>query len=123
MMKNIDQLEAMDFFSGNDVAPCQRCGVPCRVASSTNPDARLLKHAPTPEGFCPNCAVTEFLLGFEFMIGSDVRRLLSPHIQQQFAEIMRAGNADAMPDEIDWNAIVANWELPFPKAKRKRGKR
>ena len=28
---------------------------------------------------------------------------------------MRVGSADAQPDEIDWNRIVENWDLPFPK--------
>ena len=26
---------------------------------------------------------------------------------------MRVGGADANPDEIDWNQIVENWDLPF----------
>jgi hypothetical protein len=38
--------------------------------------------------------------------------------------VMRAGDADAKPDELDWPAIVEYWDLPFPKAKRqKRGKK
>ena len=41
--------------------------------------------------------------------------LAYPHIQEQFAGIMRAGMADAMPDEIGWELIVENWDLPFPK--------
>jgi hypothetical protein len=41
--------------------------------------------------------------------------LLMPHLQEIFTNIMRAGFADAIPDEIDWQRIVDNWELPFPK--------
>jgi len=28
---------------------------------------------------------------------------------------MRVGLADAKPDEINWERIVENWDLPFPK--------
>jgi len=27
---------------------------------------------------------------------------------------MKVGMADAMPDEINWNLIIENWDLPFP---------
>jgi hypothetical protein len=39
--------------------------------------------------------------------------LLLPHLQKIFTNIMRAGFADAVPEEIDWQMIVFNWELPF----------
>jgi hypothetical protein len=35
-------------------------------------------------------------------------------MQQHFVQIMRAGNAEADPEEIDWPTIVGNWDLPFP---------
>ena len=37
----------------------------------------------------------------------------SPIIQKPFAALMKAGNADAKPDEIDWRAVACNWELPI----------
>jgi len=39
--------------------------------------------------------------------------LMHPHIRELFADIMRTGHADADPDEIDWQKIVENWDLPF----------
>jgi len=42
------------------------------------------------------------------------RGLAFPHIQEQFAGIMRSRCSDAMPDEIGWQAIIDNWDLPFP---------
>jgi len=45
---------------------------------------------------------------------SGPKNLLYPHIQEQFTGLMRVGLADAQPDEIDWNKIVENWDLPFP---------
>jgi hypothetical protein len=44
--------------------------------------------------------------------------LLAPHVQQQFARVMKAGNADATPEEINWQRVVENWNLPFAKAKK-----
>jgi len=39
--------------------------------------------------------------------------LLYPHIQEQFVVIMRSGNADMIPEEIDWELVVKNWALPL----------
>lgn len=39
-------------------ANCERCGVRCVVKGSANADARLLKYADVPAGYCVNCAVT-----------------------------------------------------------------
>lgn len=38
-----------------------------------------------------------------------------PHVQEQFAGIMRVGLSDAIPDEISWDLIIENWDLPFAK--------
>jgi len=45
---------------------------------------------------------------------SGLKILLYPWVREQFAAIMRAGSADAEADEINWNLIVENWDLPFP---------
>jgi len=41
--------------------------------------------------------------------------LLLPHMHGIFTDVMRAGFADANPDEIDWQLMVDNWDLPFSK--------
>lgn len=47
-----------------------------------------------------------------------------PHIQALFRQLMAVGRADAQPDEIDWDEVIANWDLPWPpKARRRRGKK
>ena len=96
---------------------CERCGVCCRVGGPKNPDAKMLRRSKEPKGFCVNCAVHDWLRN-TYPVNL-IFTTLSPealrleHIQQQFTAIMRAGFADASPDEIDWERIIANWKLPF----------
>jgi hypothetical protein len=44
----------------------------------------------------------------------DPHALLRPQVQQQVVAIMRQGKAEATPDDIHWQTIVDQWELPFP---------
>lgn len=46
-----------------------------------------------------------------------------PQIRECIGQLLLAGKSDAKFGEIDWLEVAANWDLPFPKAKRKRGKR
>lgn len=102
---------------------CVRCGIPCRITGKGNPDAKMLRWAQGP-GLCVNCAVHDFLrhtYPINMMLArSGPRNLLIPHVQEQFAGIMKVAMADAMPDEIDWELIVENWDLPF-RHKMKKG--
>jgi len=96
---------------------CERCGVGLQVGPSPGSKARLLRRSKVPEGFCINCAVHNFLRNTYppniQLAESGPQILLIPHIRVVFSDIMRAGFADAVPDEIDWQLIVDNWELPF----------
>jgi hypothetical protein len=117
-----------DLFSSNAIGHCLRCGVRCKRRPG-NPEARLLKHT-TSDGYCVNCAATEFLQGLAVVNDRspkdkpfDPGCFRLPHVQAQFAVVLVAGNSDARPDEIDWLEIMANWDLPFPKPKRRGGKK
>lgn len=106
------------FDSGKpEIIDCQRCGARCRVSGQPGKKARMLRFAQGP-GLCVNCAVHDWLRNTSppniLLAQSGPKALLFPHIQNQFIEIMKIGFADAKPDEIDWNRIVENWELPFP---------
>ena len=95
---------------------CVRCGVPCQIEGPGNPDAKMLRRATVP-GMCVNCAVHDWLRN-SYPINMMLARagpvnLQYTHIQEQFAGIMKVGMADAMPDEIDWDLIIKNWDLPF----------
>jgi len=100
-----------------DIIECLRCGARCRVLGPPGAKAKMLRFARGP-GLCANCAVHDWLRNTYppniLLAQSGPQVLLLPHIQQQFSEIMRIGFADAKPDEIDWQRIVDNWELPFP---------
>ena len=96
---------------------CKRCGARCEIAGPPGEKARMMRFAQGP-GLCANCAVHDWLRNTYppniLLAQSGPQVLLLPYIQEQFAGIMRIGSADAKPDEIDWQRIVDNWELPFP---------
>ncbi len=102
---------------------CERCKVPLRVADDRKAEARMLRLAKTPRGYCINCAVREW-----FYTMRDTFRDLRPedlrlaHVQQQTALVMKAAGSDARPEEIAWEKVVADWDLPLrgaAKPKRK----
>lgn len=100
-------------------AKCSRCGDPCRVADKTNKEARLLKHAEQPKGHCVACAVVEWfwVVGCRELV-KDPSDLAHKPVQEQFARIMATGGADTKPSEINWNKVIANWNLPFSDGKK-----
>ena len=106
-------------FDGIGVVKCERCGVQLQVGPAPGSKAKMLRRSKVPKGFCINCAVHNFLRNTYppnmQLAESGPGILLIPHIQVVFADIMKAGFADANPDEIDWQRIVDNWELPFQK--------
>jgi hypothetical protein len=97
-----------------------RCHVLCRTGT---PDekARVFRVSATPDGYCVNCAATEFLKTTppicELLAAdrSKVEGLRLPHVQEQFGAMVAAGNGQVDPKHIDWLEVIANWELPFPK--------
>lgn len=96
---------------------CQRCGVLCQVEGSRNPEAKMLRRSKEPKGICVNCAVHDWLRNTYpcnmLLAQAGPKSLAYPHIQEQFAGLMRAGMSDAIPDEISWDLIIENWDLPF----------
>jgi hypothetical protein len=103
---------------------CERCNLSMRVrVQKANPDAMLMRYAESGKGLCASCAATMFLHSVEHIkktIDEKREMLLWPAMQQQFTVLMAAGQADAKPEEINWQAVHDNWELPFSSAKRAR---
>ena len=93
---------------------CQRCGRPARGRAGSS-KARMLRRAKT--GVCVECGVVQFLQQLDNMHGGNLfpdgtaESLLLPHVREQFAATMKAGMADAMPDEIDWERVIAIWDI------------
>jgi hypothetical protein len=115
----------VSLFAGQ-IVHCLRCAVPCRTGKP-DPEARILQISEGPCGYCVNYDVTWFFMStrplLELIKGADgenmgVNALRLPHIQEQFAAVMRAGFAQVPPEAIDWLEIIANWYLPFPHVKR-----
>src|SRR5262245_33724497 len=98
-------------------AECGRCHVPLRVGGPGKADARVHRLAKDAKGLCVNCATHDFLRSTYpvnmLLDQSGPQGLMHPQIQEQFAAIMRTGGSDASPDEISWETIVRNWELPW----------
>ena len=99
------------------IVHCERCKARCRVSDPGNPKAKMLRRSKVPKGLCVNCAVHDFLRNTYpcnmLLDENGPTILLHISVREQFAEIMRGAMADAKPDEINWNLIVENWELPF----------
>ncbi|HYE72603.1 MAG TPA: hypothetical protein VEF04_04695 [Blastocatellia bacterium] len=105
---------------------CSRCGIVCQIAQTANKEARPLKHA-AKEGCCVACALTGFLkleLEIEHLLppGTDISEALKmPHIQQQFGRVFIAGQSDVTLDQINWERVTSNWDLPV--VLKRRGRR
>jgi len=97
---------------------CTRCDAACTVDPKPGSQARILRRSRTPEGLCVNCAVHDQLRHLYpanlILAGSGPAGLALPHIQRQFYAIARSVGTDAEFDEIDWQRIIDNWDMPFP---------
>lgn len=109
-----------NLFEKNHTQKCQcpRCGAKLKVDPLAGSKAKMIKRSKTTKGLCINCAVHDWLRNTYpvnlLLAKSGPRGLALPHMQEQFAGIMKSQFSDAMPDEIDWQAIIYNWDLPFP---------
>ncbi len=112
------------------VIPCERCAKRCR-AGSGRADSRPFRKAQ--RGMCLECCVAGLLqrptdgdevlptaLAMAMKNGFTPEHLRLPHIQEAFARLMQAGNSEARFEEIDWDEVIANWNLPFPGSGRGR---
>lgn len=97
---------------------CDRCGRKCQTASKQNPDAQPIRKSLVPKGCCVDCAITCFIrtgpLAYALGATSPREALSLPHVQQQFDAVFRAGGCSEVSEEIDWDRVIENWELPAP---------
>jgi hypothetical protein len=79
-------------------------------------------------GVCGECIVTGMMKG---LMGLDDRKpdryraecfpaftvdgLRLPHVQAQIEAAVRASGSSLAGKPIDWDEIIANWDLPLPK--------
>ena len=97
---------------------CQRCGSVCRINPIVGSKATLLKRGENPKGLCINCAAHDVLRNLYpanlILARSGPKGLALRHVQKQFEAILKSAGTDAMPGEINWSIVIANWNLPFP---------
>jgi len=102
--------------------PCVRCGKPCQPGENKNPAARPFRKAK--KGLCGDCAVTRFLLCDELeplrigLLRNGIEVLKNPAIQKQFASILKVGESELPFNEINWDTVISQWDLPWPKGYR-----
>jgi hypothetical protein len=110
----------MTFANVGGACSCERCGAPCRVDPVPGSQAKLLKRSARPRGLCASCAVHDHLRHL-YPVNLTLARggpqlLAHPHIQQMYLDLLRMAGTDVTAEEIDWQAIIRNWDLPFPTA-------
>lgn len=103
---------------------CSRCGCPCVVGPAGAPDAQIIRRATKPGGVCAACALTGWLKRGPLRETLDraidrtgVAIFEFPAVRAEIERLMRGAKSDATPEEIDWDALVANWNLPAPKTR------
>lgn len=111
-----------------NTAPCPRCGALCRIPDAKpSEEARIARYG-TREGvergtaMCLACAFSGWLQQSPLADLITVEKLRDPRVQRHMRELYDSapGHNDGSSAEIDWAALIANWDLPFPKPKRKR---
>lgn len=102
---------------------CGRCGAPCQVNPVPGSKAKWLKAADKPQGLCINCAVHDHVRRLYptnlILAQSAGRTLLDPGAQRLFWDLAVMHGVDAKFEDVDWGAIVAKWDLPFPSKLRR----
>jgi len=94
---------------------CHRCRRSLR-AGTPDPSARAIRRT-RGNGLCPDCVLTYFLQNLDVLRrvwqehGPEVLRL--PHVQTHIATVLN--RTQLTPGEIDYERVVANWNLPVSK--------
>jgi hypothetical protein len=112
----------------DNTVPCARCGVLCRVTGKKpTEEARIARYATNGTvaagtATCLTCALTGWLKASPLADLITPDKLRDPRVQKHMEELYdsASGSNDGSSTEIDWNALIANWDLSFPKAKRHR---
>lgn len=111
-------MKQANLFESEQRCNCQRCGVRIRLDPKAGSKAKMLKRSAVPKGLCLNCAMHDWLRNtypVNLLLAQGGPRALSlPHIQEMIAGIMKSQFSDAAVDEIDFDAVIENWDLPFP---------
>ena len=111
-----------------NTAPCARCGALCRVTGKKpTEEARIARYATQETinngtAMCIACVLSDWLQSGPLAEMITIEKLRDPRVQQRTIDLYndKHGHNDGNATEINWDALIANWDLPFPKAKRRR---
>ena len=97
-------------------ANCERCGIALQVAAARSEESAPFRRADVPKGFCADCVFTQFLYN-TYPINMQLDRsgpqvLLHPEMRQAILLCGLLNRCDMNVDELDWQRIVDNWDLP-----------
>lgn len=111
-----DSKKEQGLFAGRAV--CLRCERPVKVNPIPGSKATWLRRAATPKGLCASCAVHDHLRHLYpanlTLARSGPQLLAHPQIQQMYFDLLQMTGTDVTREEIDWQAIIDHWDLPFP---------
>lgn len=102
---------------------CSRCAKPCVIADTRKSDARFAVEA-NGEGLCAECIVTALLKqvvgegdphGDGWFAAFKPEHLRLAHVQQQMQAVVNAAGSRLPAAALDWDEVIANWDLPVPK--------
>lgn len=121
-------IKLSDILGPSRTATCARCGALCRLADEKpSEEARIARYATEKSvesgtAMCIACVLTGFLKNGPLADLITVEKLRDPRVQRHTKELYDSapGHNDGSSAEIDWEALIANWDLPFPKKKRQR---
>ncbi len=108
--------EAAEIPQPGAMASCNRCGVQLRVSESRREDSAPFRRSLTTKGVCPDCVMTQFLYNtYPINWQLDERGpelLLHPMIREAFLSSGVMERCEMSIDEVNWERVVANWNLP-----------
>jgi hypothetical protein len=92
---------------------CDRCGKLC-LTGDGSPSARIYRRGK--KGQCTECHAVKILKSIDEMHGGSFFKdgpscLRMAHVQQQFSAVMAAGNAECDPATVDWERVIAVWDI------------
>ena len=113
-----------------DDAICDRCGVRLWVSGPGKDEATVMRLAAEPLGYCANCAISQYIQ-FDYHFGprgqgglidsidANPSLILLPIFQQTMGNLLDHGKADSDGSDINWQVVVDQWRLPWPKKRAK----
>ncbi len=108
---------------------CERCGIVLRLdkeRAQQDRDAKMIRMSLVPKGLCATCAFREWLAaqGDNDGIGPWTPKMFhNPGVQKIVGDLLRASGSICTIAEIDWKRLETEWDLPFPKAMKKKKSR